>query len=65
VFPGFPSGEWFFLEIIAEFALLLDFILRQILRVYFPQLWENMWVLHSMTSEKPANIALKFIGSIP
>lgn len=64
-FEGFPTGAGLYMEVCAEIVGMFDFVIRLILKKYFPHLWETMWVLHSPSDNSLAFTCFKFIGTLP
>ena len=62
---GFPEGFWLLLEIVSELLILVDFILRLVIRLSCPTIWDEMWLLHDKGSRSKFHLFLRLIGSIP
>lgn len=46
-FEGFPTGIWFTIEAVSELAGVLDFAYRRVLPILFPQIWQEMVLVHN------------------
>jgi hypothetical protein len=64
VFPGFPSGSWYVLEVTAEIVSFIDLLFVVIFPRCFPRAWQIMFLLHTDT-ESPWFTASQTIASIP
>jgi len=64
---GFPEGFWLLLEICSEVILIVDVIMRLVIRHKFPELWRDMWLLHEKESYRNAKwyLVLLVLGSMP
>ena len=62
---GFPEGFWLLLEIVSELLISLDFVLRLIIRLKFPSIWADMWLLHDKGTHSKFHLILRLLGSIP
>jgi hypothetical protein len=62
---GFPSGAWLAIEVMTEIAIFSDIFLRLLIRRKFPNIWENMWVLHDKGDNNGFQLILCCLGSIP
>ena len=62
---GFPEGFWLLLEIVSELLITVDFILRLVVRLKCPAIWDEMWLLHDKGSRSKFHLFLRLLGSIP
>ena len=62
---GFPSGMWLILEIFTEIMIVTDFILRIVIRKNFPEIWDDMWLLHDKGQKSLFHFVIRLVGSIP
>ena len=62
---GFPSGPWLIAEIITELLVVNDFVLRLVIRLSCPTIWEEMWLLHDKGTRSNFHLFIRAIGSIP
>lgn len=62
---GFPEGVWLIIEAFSEIIIVFDFLLRLVIRLKFPIIWEHMWLLHDKGSVSKFHFILRLIGSIP
>ena len=62
---GFPEGIWLLFEIVSEVIITVDFVLRLIIRLSCPSIWEEMWLLHDKGSRSKFHLIIRLIGSVP
>lgn len=62
---GFPEGLWLLLEIVSEVLIAVDYVLRLIIRLSCPTIWDEMWLLHDKSGRSKFHLFLRFLGSIP
>ena len=64
VFPGFPSGFWYALEVAAEIISFIDLFFVVIFPRFFPRAWQIMLLLHK-DSDSPWFTTTQTIASLP
>lgn len=61
----FPSGVLLVIQILFEFILIIDFVLRLCLTLFAPEIWSSLWLLHDYYSSTKFGISFNLIASIP
>lgn len=62
---GFPESLWLLLEIVTELLIAVDFVLRLVIRLKCPTIWNEMWLLHDKGSRSKFHLLIRLIGSVP
>ena len=63
--PGYPDGWWYVFEVLTEVLMVLDFIGRWVIRVFFAQAWSEMYLLQDRGGITKFNLIIRLIASVP
>lgn len=64
--PDYPENELLALQIIFEFVLIIDFVLRILIKTFTNEVWESMWLLHDYFAfSTKIGLTLSIIATFP